>query len=362
MKIPRTILLCTAVLPFIHGISGGWTHSPKIEAGYHVIYSYPCLTPPDHLFDLISAGKVGGISLNAGNVDKNLPAIIRKFQRAYEHAPGNIGQPLPVMTDQEGGLFHSLPGLPDKAQKEIGSSPDPGRAAARHGREAAQTLRSWDVHINLGPVLEVYREPDDFMDQYNRSYSDDPEIVATCATASIRAQKRVGVIPAAKHFPGLGAASADDNTDEEPVTLDVSLRELRDVDILPYKRAIEGTGLDMVMFSWATYPAVDAKYPAGLSSTWVERELRRGLGFRGVTVSEALGAGSLVPFGDLGDRAILASRAGMDLVLVAFGNVTQGEDVHKAPVGALNNGDLDRRSFRDSTRRILRLRGKLSHF
>ena len=364
MKFPASILLYAALASFTPCTSagGGRHHNLDIEAGYHVIYSYPGLTPPDKLFDLISAGKVGGISLNAGNVDENLPALIDKFQRAYRRAPGNLGQPLPIMTDQEGGLFHSLPGPPERTQKDIGSSPDPKAAAACHGREAAQTLRSWDVHINLGPVLAVYREPGDFMDQYNRSYSNDPEIVATCASSSIHAQKQAGIIPVAKHFPGLGAASAKDNTDLAPVTLDVPLSELRYVDILPYKRAMEETGLDMVMFSWGTYPAVDAKYPAGLSKTWVQRELRKRLRFKGVTVSETLGAGSLEPFGGLGERAVLASRAGMDLILVAFGDVSQGEEVHKALVRALKRGHLDRRDFMEATKRILRLRKKLRHY
>ncbi|KAK2751045.1 hypothetical protein FQN57_000120 [Myotisia sp. PD_48] len=335
----------------------------EIEAGYHVIYSYEGLVPPNDLYRLISQGKVGGIAINYLNVNEDLPKYIAKFQEAYKCAPGNRGQALPIITDQEGGgIFQALPGLPDRNQKAIGLDPNPAQAAAEHGRQAAETIKASKIHFNLAPVLDIFRVPGDFMDKNNRSFSDNPEIAATCAVNSIRAQNKVGVIPVPKHFPGLGAATKDDNTDAAPVTLDIPLSELRSKDILPYKRAIDQGQLRAVMFSWAVYPAVDKELPAGLSKKWIQRELRQNLGFDGVTVSETLGAGSLRDFGDLGNRAILGSRAGLDLILVAFGTVPQGESVHKALVDALERGDLDKEDFAQATRRILRLRDRMIEY
>ena len=335
----------------------------EVEAGYHVVYSYPGLVPPDNLYDLIAQGKVGGVAINYLNVDENLDKYIAKFQDAYKNAPGSNGQALPIFTDQEGGgIFQALPGPPDMNNKQVGLSPTPDAAAAEQGRQAAENIKSHKIHFNLAPVLEVFREAGDFMDQNNRSYSDDPKIVAMCGSASIRAQNRVGVIPVPKHFPGLGAASKDDNTDLEPVTLDVPLDELRSVDILPYKRAIDQGELQAIMFSWGTYPAVDAEYPAGLSKTWIRRELRQRLGFTGVAVSETLGAGSLAAFGGLGERAVLGTQAGLDLILVAFGKVSDGEEVHAALVEALKNGKIDKWEFFSSTRRIMRLRERMAEY
>ena len=61
----------------------------------------------------------------------------------------------------------------------------------------------------------------------------------------------------AKHFPGLGAASSNENTDARPVTLsvislDAALRRRG-----PYSAAI-AAGVKLVMLSWAVYPALDA--------------------------------------------------------------------------------------------------------
>ena len=75
--------------------------------------------------------------------------------------------------------------------------------------------------MNLAPVLDVYRTPGDFDDQFGRSYSTSAHQVSYLGADFIKAQQATGVAATAKHFPGLGAADAAQNTDEQPVTLDV---------------------------------------------------------------------------------------------------------------------------------------------
>ena len=50
------------------------------------------------------------------------------------------------------------------------------------------------------------------------------------------------------------------------------------------------TNIKMVMLSWATYPSLDPNFPAGLSSTIIQNELRGRLGFTGVTITDSLTA------------------------------------------------------------------------
>jgi beta-glucosidase-like glycosyl hydrolase len=141
------------------------------------------------------------------------------------------------------------------------------------------------------------------------------------------------------------------------VTLNLTLDEIRAVDEVPYTHAI-AAGVELVMPSWAVYPALDTM-PSGLSRKWITEELRGRLGFDGVTVTDALEAGSLMPFGDLPTVSVLAAKAGMDLLLASQRNVTQGEVVRLAVQNALRNGDLDWEEFITSTKRILALRSKL---
>ena len=192
------------------------------------------------------------------------------------------------------------------------------------------------MNVNLAPVLDVYRQAGDFDDQYGRSYSKSPAVVSTLGADFIKAQQQAGVAATAKHFPGLGAATVSQDTDAGPVTLNVSRQSLSTIDELPYKAAI-AAGVRLVMVSWATYPALDASRPAGLSSTIVQGQLREQLHFQGVTITDSLGAGALQAFGTFQQRAVLAAGAGMDLILCASQDVSQGEQA----MDGLESGYLD---------------------
>jgi beta-N-acetylhexosaminidase len=140
------------------------------------------------------------------------------------------------------------------------------------------------------------------------------------------------------------------------VTLDVSLSDLRTIDESPFTDAINAN-VDMVMTSWATYPALDPNLPSGLSPRIVRGELSGRLKFRGVTITDAIEAGSLQPFGDTGERAVAAAAAGMDIVLCSARIVSQGQDAVDALAAAVADGQLDRGESIHALERVLALRG-----
>ena len=232
--------------------------------------------------------------------------------------------PLLLMTDQEGGQVRRLPGAPFLSEKQIGQSAHPAAAATAAGTGAGRNLHSIGMNVNLAPVLDVFRTPGDFDDQFGRSYSMNPKVVSRLGANFITAQQRLGVAATAKHFPGLGAAAASQNTDVQPVTLNLPAAMIRSHDELPYKGAI-AAGVKLVMVSWAVYPLLGSKRPAGLSGLIIGGELRTRLRFKGVTITDALEAGALGPFGSIKNRAWLAAGAGMDLILCAGQNPSEGE-------------------------------------
>jgi len=209
-------------------------------------------------------------------------------------------------------------------------------------------------------VLDVYRQPGNFIDEFQRSYSSDPKTVAELGAAFISAQQRLGVGATAKHFPGLGSASRQQNTDVEPVTLRSSLSTLRAVDEAPYVSAIAAR-VKLVMTSWAVYPALDARLPAGLSPAVIQGELRGRLGFAGVTITDGIEAGALGRFGTVANRAVLAASAGADLILCATTNPDDnspalGIAARDAIASALAHGRLARSAAQQAAGRILALR------
>ncbi|GJN82404.1 glycosyl hydrolase [Purpureocillium lilacinum] len=339
-----------------------------IVAGQHVVYSWPGAAPPQELLDLTRQGLVGGVILFGENMNANTTANVKLLKEAYDAspAPGLLRKLTGkranffVSTDQEGGYVRRIVGAePVLSAKQMGLSADPAATGKAAGEGAAAVLKQWQHNVNLAPVLDIWREAGDFIDAKERSFGNTSAQVVRAAVPFLEAQQRAGVAGSAKHFPGLGAAVAGSNTDLQPVTLTQSLRELRDVDMKPYESAI-AAGIDMVMTSWAIYPALDSKYPSGLSRKWVQGELRDRLRFKGVTITDAMEAGAILPFGDVSQTGPLAKKAGMDLLLASARNVTQGEVIRKAIVQGLKSGFLDHKEFDAATKRIATMRSKIA--
>jgi beta-N-acetylhexosaminidase len=334
------------------------TLTPAQRAGQRVIFSYPGATPPASLLDQISAGEAGGVIFFGENITSldQIAGVIAQLKAANDASP--VRSPLLVMTDQEGGIVRRLPGEPVLSEKQVGESADPVSEAAAAGTGAGKNLSSVGMNVNLAPVLDVFRQAGNFDDEFGRSYSMDPNVCAECGAAMITAQQKLNVAATAKHFPGLGAATVDQNTDLGPVTLDVPLADLRSIDELPFRSAI-AAGVRMVMTSWAVYPALDPKLPSGLSPTIVQGELRRRLKFRGVTITDALEAGAIAAFGTPAQCAVLAARAGMDVLLCSARDVSEGQDTVAALADALQHHDLNPGQFEIALRRVLALRDSL---
>ena len=330
-------------------------------AGQRVVYSYAGLNPPASLISLIEHGEAAGVIFFGQNISSKaqIAAVIKRLEQANASPLNPVRAPLLLMTDQEGGQVRRLPGQPDLSEKQIGAEPlsQAKAAATAAGKGAAANLRGVGMNVNLAPVLDVYRTAGDFDDQYGRSYSMKPAVVSALGANMIKAQQAGKVAATAKHFPGLGAATAAQNTDAGPVMLNLTLAGTRGIDEAPFKTAISA-GVKLVMLSWAVYPAIQAR-PAGLSPKVVQGELRSRLKFTGVTITDALEAGALKNYGTMANRALLAAQAGMDLILASSQNVTQGQQARGGLAVAYSNGTLGHQAFLASVNRVIALRKSL---
>jgi beta-N-acetylhexosaminidase len=329
-------------------------------AGQRVIYSYSGLTPPPALLRLISHGEAAGVIFFGHNISSQaqIAKVIMELEAANTSPLNPVRAPLLLMTDQEGGIVRRMPGAPLLSERQIGEASDPAAQATAAGTGAALNLRGVGMNVNLAPVLDVYRQPGDFDDQFGRSYSTNPDVVSVLGAHFITAQQRAGVAATAKHFPGLGAATRPQDTDKVPVTLNQPVSVIRNTDELPYPAAI-AAGVRLVMLSWAVYPALAPGRPAGLSAAIVGSELRQRLRFRGVTITDALEAGALRAFGPIQNRSLLAAQAGMDLLLCSEENYTEGQQATIALENGYRDGRLGTSAFTVAVQRVIALRVSL---
>lgn len=173
----------------------------------------------------------------------------------------------------------------------------------------ASELIACDIDFSFAPVLDI----DGISNVIgSRAFATTPEQVIELAGAYISAMQATGMATTGKHFPGHGSVKADSH-----VALPVDARskeEIFSVDILPFQALIKQSGLSAVMPSHVVYSQCDDQ-PAGFSHYWLQKVLRRQLGFTGVIISDDLSMHGASFVGNHVTRARSALDAGCDLIL-----------------------------------------------
>ncbi|HEX6754284.1 MAG TPA: glycoside hydrolase family 3 N-terminal domain-containing protein [Solirubrobacterales bacterium] len=300
---------------------------------------------------MIRSGGLAGVILFAENLPSRSAGrrLVRRLQ-AIPRPPG-LRDPLLVMVDQEGGLVKRVGGAPSASAEEMGAR---GTAfSRRQGRATAANLRGVGIDVDLAPVLDVAR-PGGTISITHRGFGSTPAQVAATGVAFAEGLKDGGVVATAKHFPGLGAARQ--NTDFAVERIGLSKATLRRVDEAPFRRFVEAGG-EIVMLGTAIYPALSPK-PAAFARPIATGELRARLGFRGVSVTDAMEAVAVRDFGGAAKAGTAAARAGTDLLL--FADYRAAARAARALRQGLRSAALSRDAFEASVDRVLRLRHGLA--
>lgn len=276
--------------------------------GQMIVARFAGLHPSGALLARVRAGQIGGVILFADNVAGG-EGPTRTLIGQLQHAAAAGGDPpLLVMTDQEGGTVRRLSWAPPALAASAMSSDGIARV---EGEAAGRALRSVGVNLDLAPVADVLGvSSGSFLG--TRSFGSNPAIVASRACAFAGGLTTAGVGFTLKHFPGLGRALAD--TDTQPVTVEVSANALR-ADYQAYRRCGSQPSA-LVMVSSAAYPSLTGtSLPAVLSPEVYREELPYATGgAEPLTISDDLQTPAIV---DQVHPAQQAIDAGLDLLMYA---------------------------------------------
>ena len=259
--------------------------------------------------ELVRDLKVGGVILFARNIEapEQVWELTRDLQREAQAASG---RPLLIAVDQEGGPVQRLKApftlIPAARDLGIGATPE---EVADLSRRVARELTLVGVNLNLAPVLDVPRSP--ACPQWQRAYSSDPQRAARYALAAIRGYLAGGVLPVAKHFPGLGDTIADSH---KVLPQGLSSDAQREADLFPFREAV-AAGVPAVMTAHLLVPQWD-DLPATLSAVALQDWLRRRLKFQGVVITDDLEMGGIASRMSPAQGAAAALAAGADLLLI----------------------------------------------
>ncbi len=315
---------------------------PGDIAGYH-----PVTEADGRVLEALTACPAGGLFLDADNMQDSAQL------KALTGELAAMAVPVPlIVCDEEGGTVSRLMGTVGTAK--IGamfSYRDQGRDKAFQNAETiARDMAAHGFNADFAPVADVWSNPKNTVIR-TRAYSDDFAQAAELVAAAVEGFHAGGVACTLKHFPGHGDSQADSHYGA--VTVDKSLEELREEELLPFRAGIEA-GADMVMIGHLTVPALDA-LPAPFSYRIVTELLREELGFGGVVVTDALAMGALADYG-CGEAAVLAIQAGVDLLLCP----EDPEEALQALLDAVGEGTLTVGRIDESVLRILRMKLRFS--
>ncbi|HET9780115.1 MAG TPA: beta-N-acetylhexosaminidase [Propionibacteriaceae bacterium] len=306
---------------------------------------------PVWLRDRLQAG-LGGVCLFAQNISS--PGQLRSLTDAILAAnPYAI-----IAIDEEGGdvtrLFAAT-GAPFPGNAVLGRLDDLDTT-----RDTAAaigwSLRRAGCTVNFAPCVDVNSRSDNPVIGV-RSLSSDAERVARHGRAWVEGLQSTGVAASAKHFPGHGDTAQDSHVSLPVVSR--SLDELHRRELLPFVAAIQA-GCRLIMTSHILLPQMDPHHPATMSRIVLHDLLRGELGFSGVIVSDALDmAGASGSLG-MAEAAVVALRAGCDLLCLGTENTdTQLDDIERAVGNAVADGTLGANRVREALRRVRGLAAEL---
>lgn len=353
--------LTAAAFAFGVALGGGSEKEPEMTAtsrlspgelvGQRLVAGFGGTDVPPALARTIRSGGIAGVILFAENLPSRSAGrrLVSRLQ-ATPRPPG-LRDPLLVMIDQEGGLVKRIGGAPSASAEEMGARG--ADFSRRQGRATAANLRDLGVNVDLAPVLDVAR-PGGTIAATGRGFGATPTRVAAAGVAFAEGLESGGVAATAKHFPGLGAAQQ--NTDFAVERIWLSQAALRRRDEAPFRGFAEAGG-ELVMLSTAIYPAFSPK-PAAFARPIATGELRSRLGFRGVSITDALETVAVRDFGGAASAGTAAARAGTDLLL--FADFREAARARRALWLGLRSGAFDRGTFEVSVGRVLRLRHGLA--
>lgn len=249
--------------------------------------------------------------------------------------------------DEEGGTITRVQKMlwtePVKDMSYYGRKND-FDTAYEAGRTIGGYLADYGFNVDFAPVADVNLNPANELG--SRIFSSDPLVVSDMSTAIIKGLKSQKICTTLKHFPGLGAG--DGNTHYNSVFIDRTYEQLEIEEFPAFKGGIEA-GTDFVMVGHQITAASEDELPGDLSPVVVTDWLRGEMGFDGIIItdSHAMGAISNVYTSD--EAAIMAVKAGVDIILMPYDLRTAADGVK----AAVNKGEIPISRINESVIRIL---------
>lgn len=336
-----------ALAPDVGALLASMSVAQKV--GQLMMVGFPGHEVDEAVAALVKGRRVGGVCLFNRNLT-DAPQIARLNDDLRALLADDV--PPFIAVDQEGGTVVRvddgnvvLPG-----NMLLGAARDEA-LAYEAGRAQGEDLWRLGFNMNLAPVLDVNSNPMNPVIGV-RAFGDDVKLVASLGAAFVRGQQDASIVTVAKHFPGHGAVDSDSHR-ALPVVRAPKSQVWSQLE--PFEAASKA-GLDGMMTAHIASPALSGdETPATLSPKVLGAVLRQRLGFGGLVVTDELEMDAIAARYGVGRAAVLAVKAGADMVLVPW-RPEKKLEVWEALLDAAESGELPEARLDDAVRRILEVK------
>jgi beta-N-acetylhexosaminidase len=313
--------------------------------------------------------KIGGIVVFAGGLYETVHFVNRMQE--------NAKIPLLISADFETGVgmrFDETINFPWNMAVAATGNPE---FARREGVITGREARALGVMQVYAPVVDVNNNADNPVINV-RSYGENPQDVARFGVAFMQGVQSNRIIATAKHFPGHGDTNVDSHRGL-PI-IDVSRERLNNLELIPFKAVIDA-GIASVMIAHIGLPQIDpteikpiknsinldtdsafaaekATMPSTLSPLINTQILHKELGFKGLTVTDAMSMSGLTQYFTQDEAAVRAFLAGSDIL-------EKPADIDLTLKGlkdAVNSGRISQERLNESVRKQLAWKHELGLF
>ena len=271
---------------------------------------------------------IGGFILYGNNVN-NISQVAELIYDIQDNGieASRFDIPLFMTADQEGGsssLMNMATLMP--GNMALGSTADP-QQAYRSGYVIGKELSTIGINVAFSTPLDVNTQPDNPVIGI-RSFSSDPNLVASMGVSAIKGLTDGGVIGTVKHFPGHGNTASDSHSGMTLVP--GTKEELMKTELLPFQAAIDN-GVEMIMTGHLVVRGLDdsevmattgssagtmVPRPSTFSHKIMTELLREEMGYEGLTITDAMNMGAIANYFAPADRVQLCLEAGIDIPLI----------------------------------------------
>jgi beta-N-acetylhexosaminidase len=289
---------------------------------------------------------VGGLMYRSQNVkDRDT------FKTVLENTKQYSKYPIFLAVEEEGGKATQL----SKANNNTKTSSAKDVAATGDVQNAYQTgvtigayLKELGITMDLAPVADLANVEKSVM--ADRSYGSDAQVVIGYVKNMMNGLQEQGITPCIKHFPGMGSVTTD--TEKGRAISGRTEEEIWASEMDLFHKLVDDK-MPVVMISNMAVPALTGdNTPCTLSPKVVTEILRQQLGYKGLVMTDCLNEKAVSEYYSSEEAAILALKAGCDMILCP----ENFEQAYNGVLKAVQDGTISEERVNDALRRIYRIK------